>query len=69
MRKLFEDLMSDILLVVLAGDLLYLYFGGAWYDPNRAIELAELAALSLIVLWGFWRFYRHVKRARNKIYS
>lgn len=61
MLKLIGDLWSDLLLGVLAGDLLYLYFIGTWGDANRVIELAELVLLSLIVLWGFWRFYRHLK--------
>jgi len=64
MIKLFADLLADLLLVVLAGDLLYLYFAGGWYDPYRIIEVAELVLLSLIVLWGFWRFYKRIKEVK-----
>ena len=31
--------------VVLVGDLLYLYYAGAWYDPIKFIEVAEIILL------------------------
>ena len=37
-----------LMLVILALDLLYLYYGGYWYDPVKAIEMAEV-----ILLWIF----------------
>lgn len=33
MRKLFFNILEDLLLIVLAGDLLYLYYTGGWGDP------------------------------------
>ncbi|GAI55157.1 unnamed protein product, partial [marine sediment metagenome] len=32
MRRLFINLFEDMFLIVLASDLLYLYYAGAWYD-------------------------------------
>ena len=38
--------------VVLAGNLLQLYFAGAWYDPIKWIEVSELVLLFMIMLAG-----------------
>jgi len=46
---------------ILAGDLLYLYYGGGWTDPNRAILYSELAILWLLIPFSLWRVYYHIK--------
>ena len=64
MKKVWElviQLLADILLIVLAADLLYLYYTGAWSDPNRGILLAELVLLSLIIPFGIWKFQRTMR--------
>lgn len=48
MRAVWEvaaDVVFPAMLLVLSGDLLYLYLAGRWYDPNDAIEKAELVLL------------------------
>jgi len=63
-KGVFELLLAG-LPVVLALDLLYLYFAGSWYDPVRWIELTEVAVLVIVSLvylgvfilkiWGYRR--------------
>ena len=59
MVKKLKGFILDVLLlgimVVLAGDLLYLYFAGAWYDPSAIIEISELATLYLVIILGVGR--------------
>ena len=44
-------ILSSILInIVLASDLLYLYYAGAWYDPIKIIEVAEVIWLYLIII-------------------
>lgn len=61
-KRLAINLLEDMLLIVLAGDLLYLYYAGAWYDPVRWIELTEVVLLYLIVAFGLVRFHFHFRR-------
>jgi len=42
---------------VLASDLLYLYFTGAWHEPTLVFLIAELVALPLLVILGFYNIY------------
>jgi hypothetical protein len=46
-KVMFELLLAG-LPVVLALDLLYLYFAGSWYDPVRWIELTEVVVLVIV---------------------
>ncbi len=39
-----------MLIVVLSGDLLYLYFGKSWSDPIKIIEYLEVGLLGLFTL-------------------
>ena len=70
MKKIFKwggDLLSDVLLVILSADILYLYFAGGWYEPNLIILTAELIALFTIAIWGIFRFYTLItKEPRHK---
>ena len=61
MRKLFVNLLEDMFLIVLAGDLLYLYYAGGWYDPFYWIELTEVVLLYLMVAFGLVRLYFHIR--------
>ncbi len=54
-RFLKEGLQSGIL-AVLAGDLLYLYFIGAWSDTNKWIEKTEVFLLLVIFIVDVNRF-------------
>ena len=55
------DWTEDILLLSVAGDILYLYYAGAWQEPIRAVELTELGILWAIIPFALWRFIKHVK--------
>lgn len=37
-----------LITAVLSGDLLYLYYAGAWYDPIKVVEISEIVSLRLI---------------------
>ena len=45
---------SGLLLTVLAGDLLYLYYAGGWQEPIKVIEIAELVLLYLMIPLGVY---------------
>jgi hypothetical protein len=62
--------MVEILLaglpVIMALDLLYLYFAGSWYDPVRWIELTEVAALVIMSLVYLGLFIFKITQYRGK---
>lgn len=49
---------------VLAGDLLYLYFVNAWYDPNQFIEKSELVLLVSFILLTLVRIIKKMKEIK-----
>ncbi len=51
------EVITDICLIGLSADLLYLYFAGAWSDPNVLILTIELIILPLILFFGIWRVW------------
>jgi len=59
-KRLVVNLLEDIFLIVLAGDLLYLYYAGVWYDSAYWIEIIEVVFLYLIIAFGLVRFYFHI---------
>lgn len=63
-KRLFFRVLEDLLLMVLSGDLLYLYYKGAWYDPFYWIEISEVVLLYLILAFGLVRFYFHIRRTK-----
>ena len=69
MIRLIVELTISMLLVVLAGDLLYLYYAGGWYDPSKIIELTEVTLLYAIAVLGIgyfvWRSYKSDKRGAD----
>lgn len=46
------NIATSIFLIVLAGDLLYLYYTGAWYDPSKIIEITEVVFLYILIVLG-----------------
>jgi len=52
------EFIASIFLVVLAGDLLYLYYSKGWHDPNKKIEKAEVACLYAFVAGGIFNCIR-----------
>ncbi len=59
MRKDFVLIAIGLFMAVLAGDILYLYYGDKWVEPNDLIRNTELAMLCFFVLAGIgvaiWR--------------
>lgn len=49
------EVITDILLICLAGDLLYLYWRGTWYDPLPLVEVLEVLILVGAVALGIFR--------------
>uniref|UniRef100_A0A6M3KZH4 Uncharacterized protein n=1 Tax=viral metagenome TaxID=1070528 RepID=A0A6M3KZH4_9ZZZZ len=45
-------IITSMLMAGLSLDLLYLYFAGAWYEPNPFILWTELALLFIFVIAG-----------------
>jgi len=65
--KFFLRLMSRLIITVLAGDLIYLYFAGGWYDPIKAIEVTELIILSSLVIAGIYLTYREAREVCREL--
>lgn len=59
--KILFDAMIALFLVVLAVDLLYLYFNGAWWDSIKAIEYTEVFILVIIVIIGIIKLIQVIK--------
>ena len=55
------EVLTDAALIALAGDLLYLYFEGCWYELNPIILWSELIVLPCIILLGIFRVCRYCK--------
>ena len=56
--KLILKLLMPGMVMALAADLLYLYFVGAWYDPNPLIEWAEVIVLFFLAIGGLVLFVK-----------
>jgi len=63
------ELLTAMLLVVLAGDLLYLYYIGAWYDPNKIIEISEVVLLYALIVLGVGYFIWRIRYARKRCWE
>jgi len=46
------EFIVSFFLAALAGDLLYLYYAGAWADSIRLIEVSEVILLYVFVVFG-----------------
>lgn len=58
----FWELSLWMMTIVLASDLLYLYFAGAWYNPLKWVEFLELAFLFVIISAAFAKIiYRFIE--------
>ena len=62
MARLTVEITIAMMMVVLASDLLYLYYTGCWYDPIKWIEITEVVLLYGLSLSGIsyvvWRVRR-----------
>lgn len=57
---------SRLMLTVLAGDLLYLYYIGSWYDPIKLIEISEVVLLYICVIGGIVWTIKYLKNPSKK---
>ena len=63
--RLTFSLLTGVFLSVLAGDLLYLYYAGGWYDPIKFIEVSEIVILYLLFVWGIAWMVMKVRDSLN----
>uniref|UniRef100_A0A6M3K4L5 Uncharacterized protein n=1 Tax=viral metagenome TaxID=1070528 RepID=A0A6M3K4L5_9ZZZZ len=52
------------MLVVLAGDLIYLFVKGAWYDVLW-VEITEICMLSMFIVVGIIRVVQRMREIRS----
>ena len=67
MKTKILNAMISLWFSVLAGDLLYLYFGHHWYDPKPWIEYTEVVCLFIFIPSGIFNAVielRHLKPPR-----
>lgn len=76
MKKVLLRCLAYIWVSALAGDLLYLWLGDAWYDPFKFIEYTEVVVLCLMVIFGVsmvvWelvKFDKKLKREKSESLS
>lgn len=62
MIRLTVELLLAMMLAVTSADLLYLYYGGHWYDPIRWIEVFEVVMFWFFILGGISYMAWRVKR-------
>lgn len=62
-KTLAINLVSDVMLLILACDLLYLYYAGGWIEANKVILVAELVVLYALIPFSIWRFFAHIREA------
>ena len=60
-RLFAKEIITDVALIVLPLDILYLYFAGGWTEPNPVILYAELMILPLFTLFGIFRTIKFFK--------
>ena len=64
-RKDFVEILTDVVVIWLPIDLLYLYFAGSWYEPIKVILYAELILLFALPIFGILRVYFYIKSIRE----
>ncbi|MFA4917128.1 MAG: hypothetical protein WC560_10720 [Syntrophales bacterium] len=62
MKEFIISLFFPVFVVVLAFDLLYLYFDNRWYDPTKWLEVTEICLLVIFVIIGTIRILQLFKR-------
>ena len=66
MKRRILDTFLLAFMVVLAGNLLYLYFVGCWYDTIKFIEYTEVVALFLLGIVSFVRVVMRLKEMKTE---
>lgn len=62
--NIIKAIAPGIFMSVLAGDLLYLYYAGGWYDPIPLIEKAEVVLLYILVIAGIAIPIQYIREAK-----
>ena len=52
MKEYLMQLWLSLLLVVLSGDVLYLYYAGGWVEPTQVILVTEITLLYVFIISG-----------------
>jgi hypothetical protein len=60
------NLLFILLVTIFSADLLYLWVGGAWYDPIKIIEMIEVVILSICCAGGLIYFSLAVRKLGKK---
>ena len=60
-RKVLVETITDACLFWMPIDLLYLYFAGAWIEPNKIILYAEFVLLFGVPLLAIYRVIKFMK--------
>ena len=64
---------TRLLITVLSGDILYLYYSKAWYDPIILIEYTEVALLWLCavsgIVWTVYYLNKHIGKENSYVES
>lgn len=64
-KKAALEILTPLLLIAFAGDLIYLCFMGGWREPNSLILISELVAFLLCIVLGIWGVCHFVRTARE----
>ena len=67
MKKHLVEIITDVVVIILPLDILYLYFGGGWCEPIKIILWAELIMLFAFPVFGIWRVYSYIKGIRSTV--
>lgn len=67
-KAIILETLTDVLIVAMAANLLYLYFTGGWCEPIVAILISELVLLFLAIIFGCYRFIRFMRRIEREVF-
>ena len=62
MKEHLIEVLTDVPLIVLPINLIFLYFISAWHEPNQLILASELVCLFGFPVFGIWRLWRYLSR-------
>ena len=54
-------IIMSVAVIVLSGDLLYIFYRGSWYDPIKLIEVAEIVCLWCFIVLAIFHTFREIR--------
>ena len=60
-KSIVIEIITDVVIIWLPIDLLYLYFANGWREPNLLILHLEIVLLFLLPVFGIYRLYSFIK--------